>query len=335
MRSYALTKASTVGPIADMVAASGGSIARVFQKAELPLTLLEQPQRLILLRDQFRLLETAARAIGDHSLAVRLSTQAGIPGLGAYGAHLITLPTLGDALLESSRSLASLLQGATRIDLHVEGRWAKWSYRITRNLGLGQQKNEMLAIGYMLALVRYFVGPKWTPDRVEISGRFDGRREIEDVVAGDVVAGERAGVVFPAALLACPNPCPLGREEPDYPEVPAETELAEVVRHIVLLQLDQGDAGIDSVAKRLGLSRRTLQRRLSEQGMSFERLAQRALRDQANDLLKESDMPITDIALELGYSDPAHFTRAFRRWTGETPQAWRRRLIGNGAIGEA
>ena len=77
------------------------------------------PQRLILLRDQFRLLETAARAIGDHSLAVRLSTQAGIPGLGAYGAHLITLPTLGDALLESSRSLASLLQGATRIDLQA------------------------------------------------------------------------------------------------------------------------------------------------------------------------------------------------------------------------
>jgi len=326
MRSYALTKASTVGPIADIVAASGGSIANVFQKAELPLTLLEQPQRLILLRDQFRLLETAARSIGDHSLAVRLSTEAGIPGLGAYGAHLITLPTLGDAILESSRSLAILLQGATTIALAVEGRWAKWTYCVTENLGLGQQKNEMLAIGYMLALVRYFAGPKWTPDRVEVAGHFDGRREIEDVVAGDVVTGERAGLVFPATLLSLPNPRPPGSEEPDYPSVPAETELAEVVRHILLLQLDQGDAGIDSVARRLGLSRRTLQRHLSEQGISFEALAQKTLRDQASDLLKKPHIPITDIAYELGYSDPAHFTRAFRRWMGETPQSWRRRL---------
>ena len=327
MRSYALTKASTVGPIADMVAASGGSIARVFQKAELPLTLLEQPQRLILLRDQFRLLETAARTIGDHSLAVRLSTEAGIPGLGAYGAHLITLPTLGDAIAESSRSLASLLQGATTIALTVQGRWAKWTYCVTKNLGLGQQKNEMLAIGYMLALVRHFAGPKWTPHRVEVAGSFDGRREIEQVVSGDVVSGERAGVVFPVSLLGLPNPRPPQADEPDYPAVPAETELSAVVRHILLLQLDQGDAGIDGVARRLGLSRRTLQRRLSEQGMSFEDLAQRTLRDRARDLLREPDISITDIAFELGYSDPAHFTRAFRRWTGETPVGWRRRIV--------
>ncbi|MFD0987852.1 AraC family transcriptional regulator [Methyloligella solikamskensis] len=326
MRSYALTKASTVGPIADIVAASGGSIVSVFQKAELPLTLLEQPHRLILLRDQFRLLETAARSIGDHSLAVRLSTEAGIPGLGAYGAHLITLPTLGDAILESSRSLASLLQGATTIALTVEGRWAKWTYCVTKNLGLGQQKNEMLAIGYMIALLRYFAGPKWTPHRVEVAGRFDGRRQIEDVVAGDVVSGDRAAVVFPAGLLELPNPRPPQDREPDYPAVPPETELAAVVRHILLLQLDQGDAGIDRVAGRLGLSRRTLQRRLSEQGMSFEALAQRTLLDEARDRLREVNVPITEIAYELGYSDPAHFTRAFRRWTGESPLSWRRRL---------
>ncbi|ODA66635.1 HTH-type transcriptional regulator VirS [Methyloligella halotolerans] len=326
MRSYALTKASTVGPIAEIVAASGGSIADVFRKSELPLTLLDQPQRLILLRDQFRLLETAARTIGDHGLAVRLSTEAGVPGLGAYGAHLVTLPTLGDAIGESSRSLASLLQGATTISLTVTGPWARWTYSVTENLGLGQQKNEMLAIGYMLALLRYFAGNSFTPDRVEIAGRFDGRRQIEDVVASDVTSGETAGVVFPAELLALPNPRPASGPEPDYPAVPAETELTEVVRHIFLLQLDQGESGIDHVAARLGLSRRTLQRRLREQAVSFESLAETTLRDQARALLKDRDMPITEIALSLGYSDPAHFTRAFRRWTGETPLAWRRRL---------
>ncbi len=91
-----------------------------------------------------------------------------------------------------------------------------------------------------------------------------------------------------------------------------------------MTQLALGESGVDRIARRLSLSRRSLQRRLSEQGTNFERIARSVLRDKAYEQLGRGDRPITDIAFALGYSDPAHFTRAFRQWTGMSPQQWRR-----------
>ena len=65
MRSYGLTRARSMGPVADIVERSGGSVARAFRRAELPLRLIDEPDRLILLRDQLNLVECAAREIGD------------------------------------------------------------------------------------------------------------------------------------------------------------------------------------------------------------------------------------------------------------------------------
>jgi AraC-like DNA-binding protein len=59
---------------------------------------------------------------------------------------------------------------------------------------------------------------------------------------------------------------------------------------------------------------------------SFKKILQRVLIQHAADLLVSSSTPITQIALDLGYSDPAHFSRAFSGWHGESPHAWRRRL---------
>ena len=61
-----------MGPVVEMVERSGGSVARVFRQAELPLRLIEQPDQLILLRDQLALVESAAREIGDETLPLRL-----------------------------------------------------------------------------------------------------------------------------------------------------------------------------------------------------------------------------------------------------------------------
>lgn len=81
---------------------------------------------------------------------------------------------------------------------------------------------------------------------------------------------------------------------------------------------------IDWVAAKLGLTRRTLQRRLSAHGTTFAALVESLLRNSAQDLLANTAEPVTAVALKLGYADMAHFTRAFRRWTGMAPSAYRR-----------
>ena len=81
---------------------------------------------------------------------------------------------------------------------------------------------------------------------------------------------------------------------------------------------------IASVANALGTSVRTLQRRLSDMDESFTGILETARMTSANRLIANGDLSLNQIAQELGYSDQAHFTRAFRRWTGISPAAYRR-----------
>ena len=87
--------------------------------------------------------------------------------------------------------------------------------------------------------------------------------------------------------------------------------------------------GIDSIAAELGLTRRTLQRRLTDCGVNFSDLIDVTRRDIAIRRLLEGSGSLKEMSFDLGYSDQAHFTRMFKRWTGATPSEFRR--IGNGA----
>jgi AraC-like DNA-binding protein len=84
-------------------------------------------------------------------------------------------------------------------------------------------------------------------------------------------------------------------------------------------------ASIDLVAETMGTSVRTLQRRLRASGLTYSEVVQRARRSAAQRMLKDRGAGIGEIARALGYSDPAHFTRAFQRWTGSTPRDFRAR----------
>ncbi len=75
----------------------------------------------------------------------------------------------------------------------------------------------------------------------------------------------------------------------------------------------------------MGTSVRTLQRRLRAMGLTYSELVRRARRAAAQRMLKDRGAGIAEIARALGYSHPAHFTRAFGRWTGSTPREFRAR----------
>jgi AraC-like DNA-binding protein len=81
---------------------------------------------------------------------------------------------------------------------------------------------------------------------------------------------------------------------------------------------------LSDLAKRLHMSERTLKRRLMEQGTSFGALIEQVRRERAVLLLETSDLPLSEIAEQVGYTELANFTRAFRRWTGVTPHRFRR-----------
>jgi AraC-like DNA-binding protein len=101
------------------------------------------------------------------------------------------------------------------------------------------------------------------------------------------------------------------------------------VRQIVTALLAGGSADVHLAADRMGISVRTLQRWLHAAGLTYASVAQEARCARARQMLEQSGRKIRDVAVALGYSDPAHFTRAFQRWTGQTPRDFRRRRGGN------
>ncbi|HZR34523.1 MAG TPA: AraC family transcriptional regulator [Nevskia sp.] len=89
---------------------------------------------------------------------------------------------------------------------------------------------------------------------------------------------------------------------------------------------ENGYPDLAGVAARLSMSDRTLKRRLQRSGTSYQALRDEACRRDALRLLENPNLEIRQIASALGYGDPPSFTRAFLRWTGESPSAARRRL---------
>ena len=87
--------------------------------------------------------------------------------------------------------------------------------------------------------------------------------------------------------------------------------------------LDTGQANVGQVAERLGLSRQTLYRRLRAEGTSFDGLLQAKRRQLAIRYMGVDRLSVKVTAWRLGFSDPAAFSRAFKRWTGAPPSRFR------------
>lgn len=104
---------------------------------------------------------------------------------------------------------------------------------------------------------------------------------------------------------------------------PGDSTVERALRARLRDALAQGRADAARMAVLLGVSERTLQRRLSELGRSFSDVIEEFRREEAVRLLARPDMPLVDVAGRLGYAEQTSFTRAFRRWMGTTPGAWR------------
>jgi AraC-like DNA-binding protein len=107
--------------------------------------------------------------------------------------------------------------------------------------------------------------------------------------------------------------------------IPRETPFRQAVeRHIEPL-LPAGPLRIEEVARALGYSRQTLYRRLRAEGTTFEQVLDTLRRRVALRLIRDEGLSVKDTAWRLGFSDPAAFSRAFKRWTGSSPRDLRGR----------
>ncbi len=102
------------------------------------------------------------------------------------------------------------------------------------------------------------------------------------------------------------------------------TKLAVDVEELIKNALPSGIPGVTQIADHLGMSNRTLTRRLGENGVSFRDLIQKVQAEVTKSLLKDTSRSVAEIAFEAGFSEQSAFNRAFKRWTGKSPVDYRK-----------
>ncbi|MEZ5905261.1 MAG: helix-turn-helix domain-containing protein, partial [Geminicoccaceae bacterium] len=180
----------------------------------------------------------------------------------------------------------------------------------------------------LIRFVRRFTGPRWQPHWVEVPyPRPAGADEMESRLGIEVRFGRPGmGMVFEREALDTPGSTPppgFGMLRRMVEGRPAG-EITAVLTDIVDLRLVDGQVALEGAAARLGLEKRSLQRRLQAEGQTYRQIVDAARRAQAETALATTRRPVAEIAESLGYGEPAHFTRAFHRWHGCSPNSWRR-----------
>ncbi|WP_028530699.1 helix-turn-helix domain-containing protein [Paenibacillus sp. HW567] len=104
--------------------------------------------------------------------------------------------------------------------------------------------------------------------------------------------------------------------------------ITEMIKWIMKRSLTGGRPEIQAVAKEMGMSDRTLQRRLTDENTSFQHLLTQARHEQALEYLADPSLDIKEVAFLIGYEDQSSFYRAFRLWEGNTPANWRTEHLG-------
>jgi AraC-like DNA-binding protein len=185
----------------------------------------------------------------------------------------------------------------------------------------------------MFRLVRQLSGSNLFPDHVNVTHHRDRfLAEFNTFFGCDVAFDSRTDeIAFPSANRPMPlasadsflNALLIAQCEQTYAYRLQPAELRVSVENAIVPLLPHGKAQAPAIARKLGMSQRTLARRLASEGLSFTTVLDELRRDLASHYLSEGGMPITTIAWLLGYQEVSAFTHAFKRWTGKTPKQTR------------
>lgn len=270
-----------------------------------------------------RLYADLAAELGDPGAGLRVGAASRFED-APLGRDVAGSFTLG-AALEAGARASSRYCGGQRLWLTRRGDVVWLQRRFPDALRQGRRQGNDFALLVLIDLVRRAVGPGWRPTELHLEGPAPPHAEELGALAEQSTHfGAWADrLVFPASLLA--RPLPTGCEHlPTASPQLADADFLVSVRATIRWLLGVGELSLPNVAEAAGWSVRSLQRRLAATGLHFARLVEEARFEAASRLLRDPTLRVIDIAFELGYTDAANFTRAFRRWAGVSPLAFRR-----------
>lgn len=337
-----------LAPLCAAVEASGHDARVLLARANVDAATVENVLARLPRETVFGFVEDAVRTTGDPDLGLHAAElMVRTPGMfGVLEYFTRSLPTVRSGLQIATR-YARLLEDDALLELRMAAPVATLSYRHRARVDAPRAWNEMLVIASCL-YVRRFVAVEGGTQSASVGIHFAHPRPSEldelrrlfecplhfdadecaaefraDLLDGPIRTADAAlaGVLEPYAnQLLESRPVVLeGRED--------EVGLVARVRAMLTEELEGGAPTADRIADRVAMSTRTLCRKLSAEGTSFQNVLDGLRHELATKYLRDASVPIADVAGRLGFSSTSAFHHAFRRWTGKAPSDLRPRSV--------
>jgi AraC-like DNA-binding protein len=332
IRGYTVAT-TTLSPLPGYLRAHGVDAGKLLRDAGI----LDPPEtwhelKRIPLDTHARLLELAAEATGDEAFGLHYGDSV-TPGFsGCVGYAVTSAPTLRDALLTMLR-YGRIVTSVYQSELTEDARGVYLRLSWPKSLPPHAQLSDYTMVA-VRSLIRTAAGPGWLPvrtklDRPEPRDPAEHHRLLGPVIlfaqSFNELALEKGSLSLPVAQADDTLHSTLTRYADLLMErFEKEDDPIAMLRKAVIVGLRNGKTTLKDIAWNLEFSPTEAQRLLREQGTTFTDFFDETRREAAQHYLVSTDVPLTEVAFLLGYSELSAFSRAANRWFGMSPRAYRR-----------
>ena len=332
MNRTCTVQAKAVEKIVNAATAQGVTPEDLYCAVRLDPSVLSDPDNRIPFAQLVALYEKAAELTGDNNFGLHLGESINPSAFDVVGYSALNSSTLGAAFTRVARYHSIWTDGALfKLESANDTSAVVYSY-VDTTIQEHRQDSEM-TLATVTALCRNVAIPDFAPTVVEFQHEApsDTSEHIRLFRCPLQFGAKSNKLSFPSSFLSLPiakadaSLCALldRHAEELLEKFPPRDSLTDQVRSIIANEFRGGDPSLEHVADQLGLTPRTLQRKLQELNTSHNELVDQMRCQLAIRYLREHNMAICEVAYLLGFSESSSFHRAFKRWTGVTPKEFR------------
>jgi AraC-like DNA-binding protein len=308
---------------------SGLHLEPLLQRAGLTVQQVEDLEIRIGVGNQIKLVDLIANSLPDEFLGIHLALEVELRELGLLYYVQASSDTLGQALKRLAR-YSSIQNEGVKIK-YREHKEVTIAFEYA-NVGRWKDRHQIeFFVALLVRLCRHFCDRRLSPSCIKLAHRRKGVPvEVKAFFGCDVLFGNDLDEVVyrePVAYLPLSNADPYLNvlllkycDEALSARSRTEKSWRLSVENAIVPLLPHGEPRIAEISQRLGVSQRTLVRRLAAEGSTFTGVLEGLRFDLAKRYLQEPDLPISEITWLLGYGQVSAFDHAFKRWSGQTPK---------------
>ena len=266
----------------------------------------------------WELFELASQTMDMPTIGLQTGAELRIGDLGTFGKELEQCLTLRHILVHYI-GMVNRFSSHARFWLE-ETENGIWFCRHGIDLiDVGKEYVEQFTVQLMIRLVQLAAGDAWIPARIRVQST--AARLYREYTLFDSIAIEysqqASSVLIPRVMML-----QIVQHEDADPVI-------QQIRKDASVDIGRQSLSLDEMSNRMGYSKRSLQRRLSINGLDWRRLMDQVRLEKAVGLLQSNETSLIQLAYELGFTDQANFGRAFRKWTGTSPGSYRKQYLDN------